>query len=112
MVDSEARSAEGDKAAGATDASGFKGAAIQGGSHKEDHAARTQQSRPMSPPVRGRVGEERGCWKGDAEAGEGLKRVQGQRLGLEWEGRREDIGGRGLGPQEDSAPTPPDLQLR
>lgn len=83
---------------------------------REDRTRRITQRGPgraaKSPPVKGRVGEERGCWKGDAEAGEGLKRVQRQRLSLEWEGRREDIDGRGLGPQEDSAPTPPDLQLR
>lgn len=77
---------QGLRTGGATDASDFKGAGIQGGSHKEDCTARTQQSHPMSPLVKGPAGEGRGCWKGDAVAGEEPRRGRG----LEWEGRRWD----------------------
>lgn len=63
---------------------------------REDHTARTQQSRATNPPVRSGVGAGRRCRREDAAAGEGRRWGQGQRGGLEWAGRRWDVGGRGL----------------
>lgn len=68
----------------------------------EDHTRRIQQSHPMSEG-KGLL-EGRGCWKADAVVGEEPRRGQGQKRGLEWEGRRWDY--RWAGPRASGEAVP------